>query len=74
LGLGVRCESPIDAGTSAVAVPGSSEDEHLANNVSEVVGPTVVPEPPSLLLFGIALPLAGGFWLLRRRLPILANT
>jgi hypothetical protein len=55
-------------------LPGSSEDEHLANNVSEVVGPAAVPEPPSLLLFGIALPLAGGFLLLRRRLPILANT
>jgi hypothetical protein len=51
-------------------LPGLPGDMLIANNVSEFVGPTtsaVIPEPPSLLLFGIAIPLAGAFWYVRSR-------
>jgi hypothetical protein len=49
-------------------LPGLAEDEHLANNVSLVVGPAAtVPEPATLVLVGLSIPLAGGFLLRRRR-------
>jgi hypothetical protein len=51
-------------------VPGPTNGE-LANNVSLLVGP-VIAEPPSLLLYGIALPLVGAFWHLRNRRLLLA--
>lgn len=47
-------------------LPGSSDNEHLANNTSLVVGPQMVPEPASLLLCGLALPLLAGVYFRRR--------
>jgi hypothetical protein len=47
-------------------LPGSLEDELLANNVSQVVGPTIVPEPATLLAASLALPMLGGLYLRRR--------
>jgi hypothetical protein len=57
------------AGASQKNLPGSLEDEHLANNVSQVIGPAAVPEPTTLLLAGLALPVVGGFLYSRRRKP-----
>jgi hypothetical protein len=56
-------------GATQKDIPGSPSNLELANNVSLLVGPsfTVIPEPPSLLLFGIGIPALGGLWYLRSR-------
>jgi hypothetical protein len=56
-------------GATQKYLPGSPSNLELANNVSLLVGPsfTVIPEPPSLLLFGIGIPALGGLWYLRSR-------
>jgi hypothetical protein len=48
-------------------LPGSLEDELLANNISQVVGPNVVPEPATALSISMTLPVLGGLLYLRRR-------
>jgi hypothetical protein len=48
-------------------LPGVPSDEDLANNTSLVAGPSPIPEPASLALVGIGIPLLGVFYLLRRR-------
>jgi hypothetical protein len=54
-------------GATQKYLPGSPSNLELANNVSLLVGPSIIPEPASLLLFGIAIPVVGGVWYLRNR-------